>query len=155
MVSGSEDLVPRMSGTTICEVVRQGYTVREYLPRIEHAFSRIERFTNTDLSNSGDVFWRVLTSDNHCFIFGKDPSSRISDGSGQGRIYSWLLCQSYDCYGNVIEYSYKPEDMIGIPTLPSERNWTVETCSRNRYLKSIKYGNRVSKHLERHQPLDV
>lgn len=149
--SDSEDLVPRLTEgaqPTISEVDRGGYTVRQYLPRIENGFSRIERLTSTNLSEPGDVFWRVLTADNHCFIFGKDHTSRISDGENQDRIYSWLLCQSYDCYGNVIEYSYKPENRIGIPTLPSEQNRSDETCARNRYLKSIKYGNRVSRYRE-------
>lgn len=146
--SGSEDLVPRLTDgaqPTISEVVRGGYIVRQYLPRIEKGFARIERLTSTDLREPEDVFWRVLTADNQCFIFGKDQTSRISDTEKQGRIYSWLLCQSYDCYGNVIEYSYKAEDRSGVPTLPSERNRTAEVCARNRYLKSIKYGNRVSK----------
>lgn len=87
------------------------------------------------------MYWCVLTADNHCFLFGEDDTSRISDGDG--RIYSWLLRQSYDCYGNVIEYSYKAEDSVGVPNLLSERNRTPETRSRNRYLKAVKYGNRV------------
>lgn len=48
------------------------------------------------------------------------------------------------CVRATIEYSYKSEDMTGIPTLPSGRNRTVETCSRNRFLMSVKYGNQVS-----------
>lgn len=140
--SSSEDLVPRLEKASdsdtlvISEAVRGAYLVRRYLPRIEGSFFRIERYTNTH--SFDDVYWRVITADNHTHIFGSDDASRISDGAG--RIYSWLLSRSYDSYGNAIEYFYKPEDSANVPSLPSERNRT--RCS-TRYLKSIKYGNRV------------
>lgn len=149
--SGSEDLVPRLkrdsSGLvlhvdgkpTIDEAVQDGHVVRQYLPRIESAFSRIERWTN--IQNDGDVYWHVMTADNHIFVFGKDDFSRVA--SGDGRTFSWLLSQSYDSYGNAVAYSYKAEDSVGVPLLPSERNRTEASRSCNRYLKAIKYGNRA------------
>lgn len=152
--SGFEDLVPRSkkgsSGLvvldgdgkpTVDETVQDGYCVRQYLPRIEGGFSRIERWTKTQSSNVNEVYWRVLTADNHTFIYGKDDTSRIS--SEDGRIFSWLLSQSYDDYGNAVEYSYKAEDSVGVPSRPSERNRTEVSRSCNRYLKAIKYGNRA------------
>lgn len=141
--SSSEDLVPRMTKGSasdntlvIDEMVRDDYLVRYYLPRIEGSFFRIERCTNLQVSN--DVHWRVITAANHTHIFGRDDASRISDG--EGRIFSWLLSGSYDSYGNAIEYSYKPEDSVSMPLLASEAN---RSRSANRYVKTIKYGNRI------------
>lgn len=141
--SSAEDLVPRMkqhSGSddqlVIEETVRDAYRVRYYRPRIEGSFFCIERCTNIQVSN--DIHWRVITADNHTHIFGRDDASRISDG--EGRIFSWLLSDSYDSYGNASEYSYKPEDSVNVPLLASEGN---RSRSSNRYLKTIKYGNRV------------
>lgn len=59
----------------------------------------------------------LLTAENHTHIFSSDEVSRIGDG--KGRMYSWLLSQSYDNCGNAIEYSYKLEDSVGILAVPS------------------------------------
>lgn len=146
--SGVEDLVPRLlpetsgdSPRVIDEVDRGGYTVRRYLPRIEGSFFQIERCTN--IHDHRDVFWRVRTGDNQESIFGRSTESRIGDG--QGRIYSWLLSDSNDRFGNAIEYSYQAEDSVAVEVdlVACERNRTDVTRARNRYLKSIKYGNRT------------
>lgn len=147
--SGVEDLVPRLKKTsassawTVDEAERDGYTIRRYLPRIEGSFFRIERFTNCH--DCRDVFWRVRTGDNQESIFGRDNDSRISDG--QDRIYSWLLSHTNDRFGNAIEYSYQAEDSIAVAVAVDlascERNRTDATRARNRYLKNIRYGNRI------------
>lgn len=145
--SGVEDLVPRLqqkagsSAWTLDEAELNGYTIRRYVPRIEGAFYQIERCTN--LLNCHDVFWRVRTGDNQESIFGSDNNSRISDG--EGRIYSWLLSHIDDRYGNAIEYSYQAEDSVAVAVelAACERNRSEATRARNRYLKNIKYGNRI------------
>lgn len=146
--AGVEDLVPRLlqqtagsSAWTLDESVRGDYIIRRYLPRIEGSFFRIERCTNRhDLH---DIFWRVRTGDEQESIFGRNTESRIGDG--QGRIYSWLLSDTNDRYGNAIDYSYQPEDSVAVAVdlAACERNRTEATRARNRYLKSIKYGNRI------------
>jgi hypothetical protein len=35
------------------------------------------------------------------------------DGSN-GRIYSWLLCSSYDAFGNCTQFDYNSEDSVGV-----------------------------------------
>lgn len=146
--SGVEDLVPQLlpetsrdSPRVMDEVVRGDYTVRRYLPRIEGSFFRIERCTN--ISDPRDVFRRVRTGDNQESIFGRSAESRIGDG--QGRIYSWLLSDSNDRFGNAIQYSYQAEDSVAVAVnlAAGERNRTEATRARNRYLRSIKYGNRT------------
>lgn len=146
--SGVEDLVPQLLPATsgdsprvMDEAVRGDYTVRRYLPRIEGSFFRIERCTN--IRDCRDVFWRVRTGDNQESIFGRNDNSRISDG--EGRIYSWLLSHTNDRYGNAIEYSYQAEDSVAVAVdlAACERNRSEATRSRNRYLKNIKYGNRI------------
>jgi virulence plasmid B protein len=112
-------------------------------------FSRIERWTNT--TNATDVFWRSISKDNITTWYGRTAESRIADPTDPGRIFSWLICQSYDDKGNAIVYEYQPEDSLRIfedpqgqlVALACERNRTDTLRSANRYLKRIKYGNRA------------
>ena len=69
--------------------------------------------------------------------------SRIANPGDPGRVFSWLICESYDDKGNAIVYTYVAEDDNNIDlTQANERN-RVRTA--NRYLKSIKYGNLISR----------
>ena len=128
---------------------RDGYRVQRYRPRIEGLFARIERWTN--LSDPQDTFWRSISKDNITTWYGKNSESRIFDPADPSRIFSWLICESYDDKGNVIAYRYAEEnsnrifeDQNGKPIgLAHERNRSDETCKANRYLKRIFYGNRV------------
>jgi RHS repeat-associated protein len=124
-----------------------GYRVRRYRPRVEGLFARIERWTK---QNDGDVYWRSISKDNITTFYGKTKETRIVDPVDPARIFSWLICQSYDDKGNAIVYEYKPEDSQRIfedqhgqfVALARERNRNDATRSANRYLKHIKYGNR-------------
>ena len=165
ILSGAEDLVPvfkkdangnwvsdAKGNLVIDEDVRDGYTIRKYRPRIEGLFARIERWTR---QNDGDVHWRSLSKDNITTFYGKaiirtaaQPRSeiadpRIADPADPARIFSWLICESYDDKGNAILYEYKAEDSDGIDLSSSanERNRTPSGRTANRYLKRIKYGN--------------
>jgi RHS repeat-associated protein len=144
ILSGAEDLVPVLKNGAIDETLRDGYQIRKYRPRIEGLFARIERWTKLD---SGKVHWRSLSKDNITTLYGKTAESRIADPIDKTRIFSWLICESYDDKGNAIRYEYKSEDKdnsVGINTVQAhERNRTPESRSTNRYLKRIKYGNRI------------
>jgi hypothetical protein len=139
MLSGAEDLVPELladgnrfeDSTSIT-----GYTVHRYRPRIEGLFARIERWTSK--TDPSDTFWRSISRDNVTTCYGKTAESRIAGARG---IFSWLICESYDDKGNAILYQYKPENSEGVDL--SAANEKNRNRSAQRYLKSIKYGNRT------------
>jgi RHS repeat-associated protein len=159
ILSGAEDLVPEFEKDAAGRWVLSGgkytvhekprtldgvtYTVRRYRPRIEGLFARIERWTNTA---TGDMHWRSISRDNVTTVYGKDNRSRIvdpadPDTSAPTRVFSWLICGSYDDKGNAILYEYAAENDEGVdPGLASERN---RLRAATRYLKRITYGNRV------------
>ena len=148
ILSGAEDLVPALVQNAQGEWERENlpartvnrvtYRVDRYRPRIEGLFARIERWTN--IADATDVFWRSISKDNITTWYGKSDDSRIFDPSDNSRIFSWLICQSYDDKGNVIVYRYKEEDSGNVDlTQANERN---RIRSANRYPKRIYYGNR-------------
>ena len=143
VLSGAEDLVPAL----VCdgkgqprsdEFERDGYRVKRYRPRIEGLFARIERWT---CIATGEAHWRSLSKDNVLTVYGLDGTSRIADPENPEHVFSWLICRSYDDIGNAIVYDYAAEDARGVDTArPSEQHRIREA---NRYLKRIRYGNRV------------
>lgn len=140
LLSGSEDLVPIATDAApwIAHRVTNGYFVRGYRPRIEGTFARIESWTRID---DGDTHWRTISRDNALTVYGEGAESRISDPEDPQRIFQWLACRSYDDRGNAIEYEYAPEGDDGLDlTRPNER---LRSRSAERYLKRIRYGNRV------------
>jgi len=157
MLAGHEDLVPvttEAGGTWTREKLPDrtvdgvSYHVQRYRPRTEGLFARIERWTALD---TGESHWRTITRDNVTTLYGRNNNSRIFDPTDPDsqhptRIFSWLICSSFDDRGNEIAYEYKSEDSAGVDaTQANERNRTSTSRSANRYLKSIKYGNRVSR----------
>jgi hypothetical protein len=150
ILSGAEDLVPvlrddgsRWSQThTVADV---DYVIHRYRPRIEGLFARIERWTN--VVDPHDVHWRSISRDNILTLYGKDENSRIADPEDPGRIFSWLICETRDDQGNGVLYDYKAENGDGVDlTQTHERNRGDRDDphrTANRYLKHIRYGNRV------------
>ncbi len=149
ILSGAEDLVPifkkdedgnwehdAKGNMVFDEEPREGYMVRRYRPRIEGLFARIERWT----SDGGDVHWRSISKDNILTVYGRDEQSRIFDPEDHSRIFSWLICESYDDKGNAIVYEYQTENDEGVDL--SQANESNRLCTVNQYLKCIKYGNR-------------
>jgi RHS repeat-associated protein len=154
ILSGVEDLVPVFAqdanGDWIDDaqgsikfdeqertVANKNYTVSRYRPRIEGLFERIERWSNR--ADPSDLFWRSISKENVTTWYGKTSESRIADPANPQRIFSWLLCESYDDKGNVLIYRYAAENDEGIdPTLANEHS---RIRSANRYLKEIFYGN--------------
>jgi RHS repeat-associated protein len=151
ILSGAEDLVPvwvEANGDWQREALPtrllngETYRVQRYRPRIEGLFVRVERWTNLQ---TGETHWRSITRDNVTTLYGKDNTSRIfssADANQPKREFSWLICQSYDDKGNVIVYEYAAENDQNVDqTQANERNRSRQA---NRYLKRVKYGNRVS-----------
>lgn len=158
ILSGAEDLVPvlkEVNGKWEREklpprtVDGKTFNIQRYRPRIEGLFARIERWTNQ--LDPTDTFWRSISKDNITTWYGKDNNSRIFDPAAPSpvnptRIFSWLICESYDDKGNAIIYEYVPEDSARIDISQAhERNRTDQSRSANRYLKGIKYGNKTSR----------
>jgi len=154
ILSGAEDLVPILvqnnQGDWVREDVSSGtvdgksYDIQRYRPRIEGLFARIERWSNQN--DSTDIIWRSISKDNITTWYGKTRESRIFDPDNPGRIYNWLICESYDDKGNAIIYEYVAEDSANVDiSNVNERNRTKQSRSAARYLKRIKYGNKTSR----------
>ena len=97
ILSGAEDLVPsgqRCSGRSSRIAIASGATSRAS----KGSFARIERFTRTD--DRTDIFWRSISRDNITTWYGKTSGSRIADPGDRSRIFTWLICESYDDKGN-------------------------------------------------------
>jgi hypothetical protein len=145
LLSGADDLVPalRPDGTRD-QQLRDGYLVARYRPRVEGTFARIERWTHA--TNPADVFWRTISRDNLTSVFGRTAASRIADPADPSRIFTWLLCETFDDRGNASVYEYVAEDGSQVDRgLASEANRSDASRSSNRYLKRVKYGNRTSR----------
>ncbi|PSL45406.1 RHS repeat-associated protein [Chitinophaga niastensis] len=145
--SGAEDLVPALqqNGSAWEHIpptpqTEHGitYSLTLYRPRIEGAFTRIEKWKNT---NTGELHWRTISKDNILSVYGFTPASRITDPQDQLKVFKWLLSYSCDDKGNFTGYEYKPEDFEGIPSLMFEKN-RKNRCS-NTYLKRVLYGNKT------------
>ncbi|HEY9420618.1 MAG TPA: SpvB/TcaC N-terminal domain-containing protein, partial [Thermoanaerobaculia bacterium] len=157
LLSGAEDLVPVYQTDQDGNVVRgpggeplfeerpdDGFLVRRYRPRVEGLFARIERWTR---QSDGDIHWRSFSRDNVLTVYGRDAESRIADPEDPRRVFTWLIRETRDDKGNAVLYTYKPEDGADVDlTLAHERNRGNRDDPRrgaNRYLKRIRYGNRV------------
>ncbi|HEU4930853.1 MAG TPA: SpvB/TcaC N-terminal domain-containing protein, partial [Pyrinomonadaceae bacterium] len=142
LLSGAEDLVPELlaDGSRFEDSTSiTGYTVHRYRPRIEGLFARIERWTSK--TDPSDTFWRSISRDNITTWYGKTAESRIFDPNDSRRIFSWLICESHDDKGNAIRYEYKSENSDGVDL--SAANEKNRSRSAQRYIKSVKYGNRT------------
>jgi RHS repeat-associated protein len=148
LLSGAEDLVPVLGadGSRFADTATApGYVIHRYRPRIEGLFARIERWTRI---SDGDIHWRSISNDNILTVYGKDGHSRIADPADRRRIFTWRVCETRDDRGNGVVYEYKAEDGTGVDvTHPHERNRGAPGDPRrtaNRYIKRIRYGNRVT-----------
>jgi RHS repeat-associated protein len=148
MISGAEDLVPVLvNGNSGWErhafdspPSEPGYLVRRYRPRIEGLFARIERWTE---KTTGISHWRSISKDNITTLYGKREDARIADPADRTRIFTWMICESYDDKGNAILYRYKSEDGANIDRVaPYERKRVIANQFPQRYLKTTQYGNR-------------
>ena len=77
--------------------------VRRYRPRIEGSIC--PHRTLDESNRPEDIFWRSISKDNITTWYGKDAKQPyLSIPPITRRIFSWLICQSYDDKGNVIVY---------------------------------------------------
>ena len=91
---------------------------------------------------TGESHWRTISASNVTSLYGYDASSRIADPDGAARIFSWLICRSWDDKGNVAIYQYLAEDGQGVDgSQAHEMNRTAGVRAAQRYLSSILYGN--------------
>ena len=67
-----------------------------------------------DRQETGISHWRSISKDNITTLYGKRDDARIADPADPTRIFTWLICESYDDKGNAILYRYKPEDDANI-----------------------------------------
>jgi len=135
-MGGAEDLVPADAPPER----RECHEVRRYLPRIEGSFARIEQWRHL---GTGVVHWRTITRANVTTVFGMDLEARVADPDDPARVFEWLVSESHDDKGNLIRYRYVAEDGRGVDTeTPGER---ARRRGAVRYLKSIHWGNRVSR----------
>jgi RHS repeat-associated protein len=145
ILSDAEDLIPALvqnGGSWVPNVFSaslnaQSYKVTRYRPRVEAAFSRIERWTNVA---TGASFWKTVTRDNITSLFGLSAAGQIVNPQDISQVFKWLLDRSYDSHGNVVVYEYKPENSDNIPSVVYEAN---RSAGANRYLKRICYGSQT------------
>jgi len=143
LLSGAEDLVPVVdeAGTRHRDV-RGSFRVERYRPRVEGTFARIERWTN----DQGEIHWRSISKDNVTTHYGATAQSRVADPSDARRVFSWLICESHDDKGNAVVYEYRGEDAQNVDLSAASEKSRSRTAGR--YLKRIRYGNRVSQLLD-------
>jgi RHS repeat-associated protein len=144
ILAGAEDLVPILDSKGARVHAPQtvsgiAYDVHSYRPRIEGLFSRIERWVNT---STGLSHWRTITTSNVTTLYGYGPESTIFDPAHPIRIFSWLICRSWDDNGNLAIYEYVPDDSQGIHLAQAnEANRTNVVRGTQRYLSVVSYGN--------------
>ncbi|MBK7821329.1 MAG: hypothetical protein IPJ61_09670 [Tessaracoccus sp.] len=157
VLSGAEDLVPAVllddEGAVVVdgegrpvpdEDDRGAYRVVRYRPRTEGLFARIERWVNRE--DPADTHWRTITRENVTSLYGRDAGSRIVDPADPVRIFTWLLCESYDDLGNGMQYAYTADDDAGVDLGQAhERHRAPAARTTQRYLTSVRYGNVVSR----------
>ncbi|HMO63598.1 MAG TPA: SpvB/TcaC N-terminal domain-containing protein [Ferruginibacter sp.] len=127
---------------TVNEVL---FTIKNYKPRIEGLFARIERWTEIA---TGIIKWRVITKENVTTLFGWSKDSVIAypeDKKGL-KIYEWLPEFVFDDKGNCSHYIYKKDDEIGFDdALLHNRNRlkSGKITYTNLYLERVLYGNKT------------
>lgn len=120
------------------------FIIQYFRPKLEADFSRIEQWID---KSSRQVHWRVRNRSNHVFIFGRSDTglSRISDPECPDNVFQWLLEAFYDNRGNAIEYDYITENTHNVNNSDSYERQRVlsDAALSQRYIKRIRYGNRV------------
>ena len=110
------------------------YTIHLYRPRIEGLFARIERWTR---AGDGISHWRSISRDNVTTLYGFDDDSRIADPADPRRIFSYLICRTFDDKGNITRYEYLAESGRNVATerKRTRPTGTMPTGRTQRYVK--------------------
>ncbi|KAJ4246357.1 hypothetical protein NW762_013708 [Fusarium torreyae] len=149
LLDGVDELVPLLVDDKTAEPTENNsYIIEQFVPRMVQDNKRIERWTST--SDQNKVHWRVISASNVTTVYGSDDESRVFEEKDTSRrnTFSWLPTIIYDALGNAMEFTYKPENASGMSSMPqhlrqSEQHRDNHVKCRARYLKSIRYGNRV------------
>ena len=104
-------------------------------------FAGIERWT--DGGETGGFTGVPSRKDNVTTWYGKTRKAELPDPADATRIFSWLICESYDDKGNAVVYIYASENDESVDR--SQANERNRIRSANRHLKRIRCGNRVSR----------
>ncbi|MGI0120395.1 SpvB/TcaC N-terminal domain-containing protein [Zooshikella sp. RANM57] len=119
------------------------YTVTQYLPRIEAAFSLIEYWCND--TTPEDNFWLIHQADGQLHCLGKTPIARTANPTDNTHIAEWWLEESVSPTHEHIVYLYKAEDTSGIELSGPEAKREHGALS---YLAQVRFGNSIAaKHL--------
>ena len=150
-LDGTDELVPALAKVTAPggtatwvpepEVAHPQHTSRRYRPRTETFQGRIERWQH---DVTGAVHWRTISRDNVTSLYGSTAHSRISDPDDPGRVYAWLLSETFDPTGNHIRYEYARDDPELFADHGAQSDVPIfESNSRAAqvYLRRIYYGN--------------
>ena len=119
------------------------FTIRNYKPRIEGLFARIERWTE---KATGIIKWRVITKENITTLFGWSANSTISNPEDPTKIYEWLPEFVFDDKGNCSQTIYKKEDATGFDDSSLHNRNRLKNGSityTNRYIDKVLYGNKT------------
>jgi len=145
ILAGVEDLVPLLKEhngnwqtvTTTKHYAGIDWEVKLYRPRIEAAFTKIERWRDID---TGIIWWRTTGGNNVTSVFGFNEKARVADPTNPAKIFKWLLDCSYNDKGHFTKYVYKSEDMVGVDYgLPYEQHRKQHPIAQT-YLKRVWYG---------------
>ncbi|PFA66960.1 SpvB/TcaC N-terminal domain-containing protein [Bacillus cereus] len=118
----------------------ESFTVTRYFPRIESNFNLLEYWEAKEESVTAP-FWLIHSADGTLHCLGKTAQARIVSPDDSTKIAEWLLEESVSPFGEHVYYQYKEEDNTGINLKHDNHQYGA-----NRYLKSIRYGNKVANH---------
>lgn len=158
LFSGAEDLVPEftkdLDGSFQLDVNEDYiiherissdglFIIRNYKPRIEGLFARIERWTEKATER---IKWRVISRDNVTTVFGWTNNSIISNPKDLTKIFEWFPEFVFDDKGSCTQYIYKKENEIGFDdSLLHNKNRFKDgkITYTNLYLEKVLYGNKT------------
>ncbi|HSI77997.1 MAG TPA: SpvB/TcaC N-terminal domain-containing protein, partial [Lunatimonas sp.] len=120
------------------------FFIKNYKPRIEGLFARIERWTER---TTGRIKWRVITKENTTTLFGWTDNAIISNPGDPKKIVEWLPEFVFDDKGNCSHYIYQKEDNIGFDEslLHNQNRYKDDNITyTNLYLEKVIYGNKTA-----------
>ncbi|WP_333995499.1 SpvB/TcaC N-terminal domain-containing protein [Burkholderia orbicola] len=113
------------------------YQVTRYLPRVEGAFDRIERWQSADPI---DDFWLIHGADGQLHCLGKTAAARIAHPDHPEQIAQWRIEESVNPSGEHIYYRYVAENADNVIA----GNESNRDHAANRYLAEVFYGNQTA-----------
>ncbi|MGX1461714.1 virulence plasmid B protein/glycosyltransferase TcdB-like subunit of Tc toxinin/glycosyltransferase TcdB-like subunit of Tc toxin [Bacillus thuringiensis] len=133
-------VITRQTDTAQGVPLGKNFNVTRYFSRIESDFHLLEHW---EAKENGSIasFWLIHAADGLLHCLGKTTQARIACPDDPTKIAEWLLEESVSPFGEHVYYEYKKEDNRGINLKQDNHRYGA-----NRYLKSIRYGNKVAYH---------